>query len=169
MTNLEVTVRQGTRRIGNFRTDPTGEYRGSIVTAEGGAPLELQAMRGDLGGGESGLRLTAGEVRRLDLALKPTRLAGRLVGADSRPRQGVRVELAPAEGDRPAVTNSVSDARGEFRFGAAPPGQYVLRAITDDSQVLFANGQPVVMNWGTVKTNLEFKLPAATALQSRAR
>jgi signal transduction histidine kinase/CheY-like chemotaxis protein/ligand-binding sensor domain-containing protein len=162
ITNQEVVVREARRRMASLRTDPAGEYRVSIVP--GAVPVELIVVRGDTGGGEAGLRLTPGEERRLDITLKPTRLAGRVLAADGRPRQGIRVELLRAEDDQQAVTNSVSNTRGEFQFNAPQPGQYLVRALADDGPLLFANGQPVEMKWGTVLTNFEFKLPTATAL-----
>ncbi len=161
VTNLDVVVREGSQRIGSARTDQAGEYRVSI--APGTVPIELTAVRGELGGGAADVKLNPGEVRRLDFALQATRLAGRVLGADGRPRQGVRVELLRAEEDR-AVTNSVSNVRGEFRFAAPLPGRYVLRAPAEEGPALFANGKPVEMNWGTVLTNLEFLLAAPTAL-----
>ncbi len=161
VTNQEVSVREGTRRIATLRTDRAGEYRVTVVSS---GAIELTTVRGDSGGGQADLKLVPGEVRRLDIELKPTRLGGRVLAADGKPRQGVRVELLRAEDDQQPVTNSVSNTRGEFRFTAPPPGQYLLRALADDGPLLFANGQPMEMNWGTVRTNLEFKLPAPTAL-----
>ena len=161
LTNQEVFVREGTRRIATLRTDRAGEYRVTVVSS---GAIELTTVRGDSGGGQADLKLVSGEVRRLDIELKPTRLGGRVLAADGKPRQGVRVELLRAEDDQQPVTNSVSNTRGEFRFSAPLPGEYLLRALTDDGSLLFANGQPVEMKWGTVLTNLEFKLPAPTAL-----
>jgi signal transduction histidine kinase/DNA-binding response OmpR family regulator/ligand-binding sensor domain-containing protein/protocatechuate 3,4-dioxygenase beta subunit len=160
VTNLEVFVREGTRRIATSRTDQVGEYRVGVASGEA---IELTAVRSGLGGGEAGLKLAPGETRRIDLALKPTRLAGRVLGPDGKPRLGIRVELAAAEESQQAVTNSVSNTRGEFLFSAPLPGRYVLRVLADDGPVLFAEGRPVEMNWGTVLTNLDFKLAAPTA------
>jgi signal transduction histidine kinase/CheY-like chemotaxis protein/ligand-binding sensor domain-containing protein len=154
-TNLDVLLREGTRRVVACRTDAAGEYRLSV--APGPDAIRLEAVRGDRGGGITGLRLTAGEARRLDFALQPTRLAGRLLEADGKPRSGVRVELFPADDER-ARTNSVTTAGGEFFFNSPPPGQYVLRALVDDGPLPFDDGKPVEMNWGIVRTNLEFKL-----------
>jgi len=48
------------------------------------------------------------------------------------------VELLRTEDDERVVTNSVSNGRGEFRFNAPVPGQYLLRAVAADDPVLFA-------------------------------
>jgi len=125
-TNLEVSVRAANRRIAALRTDATGEYHVSIAPGES---IELRAARGELGGGLAAAQMNPGEARRLDFALKPTRLAGRVLGPDNKPRPGIQVELLRAGGDQPVITNSVSNARCDFGFSAPLPGQYVLRAM----------------------------------------
>ncbi len=159
-TNQDVYLRQGNRTVARIRTDLAGEYR---VATPAGTGYELRVTRGGTGAGRSGLELKEGESVRLDLVLAETRLAGRVLGPDGKPRQGVRVDLLRAEDDQQVVTNSVSSARGDFRFTAPLPGEYVLRAMTADGPVVFTDGKPVPVNWGTMLTNLEFKLAAPTA------
>ena len=158
ITNLDVAVREGTRRIGSLRTDSAGEFRVNVVP--GANPLQFTAVRGDRGGGHAEVRVSAGDVRRLDFALQPTWLAGRVLDAEGRPRRGVQVDLARA-GDEQALTNSITGSRGEFRFNAPLPGQYLLRALADDDLVPLGEGAPLTVTWGTIQTNLEFKVAEA--------
>ena len=172
VADLEIFVTEGTRRLATLRTDQAGEYRVSVVS-EGA--VELSVVTDGLGGGEADLNLTPGETRTIDLPLKPTRLAGRVLDSDGKPRQGVRVELTRTGDKQPAtdsssngasqtVLNSASNAQGEFLFDTPLPGQYVLSAVLDDGSVLFSNGKPVEMKWGATLTDLEIKLPAATTV-----
>jgi len=65
VTNLDIIVREGTRRIASLRTDQAGEYRVTVVP--GAEAIQFTAVRGDLGGGQADLNLVPGEVRRIDL------------------------------------------------------------------------------------------------------
>jgi Concanavalin A-like lectin/glucanases superfamily/Carboxypeptidase regulatory-like domain len=160
VTNIDVTVREGTRRLGGTRTDNAGEFRVSVVS--GTNALQIAALRSDRGGGHTDLRLSPGEGRRLDFALQQTRLAGRVLGADGQPRQGLRVDLVSADSEQ-SLTNSVTGSRGEFHFNAPLPGKYLLRASVN-AQVLSLNEDaPVDVSWGAMQTNLEFRLAASAS------
>jgi signal transduction histidine kinase/CheY-like chemotaxis protein/ligand-binding sensor domain-containing protein/protocatechuate 3,4-dioxygenase beta subunit len=159
LTNLDVHIEQNQRALARIRTDETGQYR---ATVPAGQAFGIHATRSENGNGEADLNLEPGEVRRLDLQLKLTRISGRVVGQDGEPRPGVPVELLRAR-DRGVVTNAVSTGNGEFRFLAPLPGNYRLRAVVAD--ILHQEPKPIELAWGTTYDAIELRLPRPEPVQ----
>ncbi len=110
------------------------------------AAFDLSATSGLLGAREAGLRLARGEVRRLDLVLRPAiSIQGSVLGLDgSTPLSAVVVQaikppppIPPSPGTEPSwrpladarevAQTTLTDEKGQFTFVNLPPGTYEVR------------------------------------------
>ncbi len=160
--NMDVFIREGSRRLARARTDKNGDYRVSVVIGSGA--IDVFASGKTHGAGESGLSLKPGEERRVDLQLQPAQLAGRVFSADGTPLPGIALELIQSKEDTAAFSTLTTEAEGAFNFGAQPPGRYLMRAVLASGPVLYDDGKPLEITAGTVLTGLEFKLPESAVV-----
>ena len=160
--NMDVFVREGSRRLARARADKNGEYRVSVVTGTG--PVDVYASARTHVAGETGIILKPGDERRVDLQLQPAQLAGRVLSADGQPLPGIALELIQSKEDTAAFSALTTEAEGVFNFGAQPPGRYLVRAVLTSGPVLYNDGKPLEITAGTVLTGLEFKLPESAAV-----
>jgi len=112
------------------------------------AAFDLSATSGLLGAREAGLRLARGEVRRLDLVLRPAiSIQGSVLGLDgSTPLSAVVVQaikppppIPPSPGAEPSwrpladarevAQTTLTDEKGQFSFVNLPPGTYEVRCL----------------------------------------
>jgi signal transduction histidine kinase/CheY-like chemotaxis protein/ligand-binding sensor domain-containing protein len=128
---------------------PTPHLTNSVYAAaifETDAAFDLSATSGPLGAREAGLRLARGEVRRLDLVLRPAvSISGSVLALDgSTPLSAVVVQavkppppIPPSPGTEPSwrpladarevAATTLTDEKGQFSFVNLPPGNYEVR------------------------------------------
>ncbi|MCC7261717.1 MAG: response regulator [Candidatus Latescibacteria bacterium] len=109
-----------------------------VVFGEGQYDLNLN--QGEQGIWVTGLRLRAGEERRLDLRLREaTSLAGTVTALDGAPLNTIAVQAlyTPASGPARVVASTFSDERGHYRFLHLRPGSYQVRCQVPGAPVYY--------------------------------
>jgi len=126
----DVRLKQDDSEIAQSTTDGSGSYRLNIYPVRG--QYALSATKDDLGYRHSGLRLTEGERRTLNLTLKEAiSIEGMLMMLDdTTPHVAVPVQaIRTRSGDpcgRPIAT-TLSEKSGKYRLTNLEPGQYQVR------------------------------------------
>ena len=110
--------------VANTQTDVSGRYRLNIHPVRGS--YALSAVSGELGCWQSGLRLSEGERRTLNVTLKDAiSMEGTLLMLDDKtPHVTIPVQ---AISDGKVVDTVLSDESGRYRFANLKPGTYQVR------------------------------------------
>jgi hypothetical protein len=108
-------------------------------------------------------RALLGWEEELNLALRDLApISGRVRTIDEAPIPGVLVQAVPETqrgGSPRLVLSTITDTRGRFRFAAADPGTYKLRAHVPGAFAPLDTGKDVNVVPGTPVSDLDFSLP----------